>query len=199
MKKRVIFVLLAILLVAVMMAFAACAPKEKPNPNPNPSPNPNPNPNPEPTTKTILDLYGDVNKAKSATQIITIKNGTFEIAVETLNYNFETGKVTIERKVLNSSDADELYTTTTETKDITGNATAKLTKDLLKDVTETETKLTAKVANANLNAVFGIESTDVQGDASIELVAQGSHIVSITVSYTSSNGNAVEIVTTYVY
>ena len=194
MNKKIIYAVLIILLV-VAAVICACAPKEDPNPDPDPNPNPNPNP----TTKTILDLYGDVNKAKSATQIITIKNGAFEIAIETLNYNFETGKVTIERKVLNSSDADELYTTTTETKDIQGRNTAKITAANLNDVTETETKLTAKVANANLNAVFGIASTDVQGDARIELVAQGSHIVSITVSYTSSNGNAVQIVTSYVY
>ena len=187
MKKRLIFVLLAILLVAVM-AFAACKRDEDPNNNPNNNPD-----------KTILDLYGDIKNAKNATQTITIKNGTVEIAIETLNYNFETGKVEITRKTLNTSDADELYTTTTETKDITGNATAKLTKNLLSDVTETATTLKATVANANLNEVFGILPSDVQGDAKIELVAQNSHIVSIAVSYTSNNGNAVQIVTSYVY
>ena len=186
MKKRLIYVLIAILLVAVM-AFAACKRGEDPNNNPNNS------------DKTILDLYGDVKNAKSATQTITIKNGTVEIAIETLNYNFATGKVEITRKTLNTSDADELYTTTTETKDITDNATAKLTKNLLSDVKETDTTLKATVANAHLNEVFGILSSDVQGDAGIELVAKDSRIVSITVNYTSSNGNAVQIVTTYVY
>ena len=188
MKKRLIFVLIPILLVAVV-AFAACYQGE----------NPNNDPNNQTQDKSVLDLYGDVKNAKNATQIITIKNGAVEIVVETLNYNFETGKVSIERKMLNSSDADELYTTTTETKDITGNATAKLTKNLLSDVTETATTLTATVKSANLNEVFGISASDVQGDARIELVAQNSHIVSITVSYTSANGNAVQIVTTYVY
>ena len=186
MKKGLIFVLLVILLVAAV-TFAACDQNETPN-----------DPNKD-QDKTVLDLYDGVKSAKNATQTITIKNGAAEIVIETLSYNFETGKVNIERKMLNSSDADELYTTTTETKDITGNATANLTRNLLSDVTETATKLTAKVANANLNAVFGIASTDVQGDATIELVAEGTHIAKITVSYTSANGNAVQIVTTYVY
>ena len=212
MNKKIILAVLTVLLV-VAVVLCACAPQVNPNPDPDPNPNPNPdpkptpdpnpnpnpNPDPGPTTKTILDLYGDVNKAKSATQTITIKNGAFEIAIETLNYNYETGKVTIERKTLNSSDADELYTTTTETKDIEGRNSANLTAANLKDVTETETKLTAKVANANLNAVFGIASTDVQGDASLELVAEGSYIVSIKINYVSANGNTVQIVTAYVY
>ena len=178
MKKSLVFVLIAILLVAAV-AFAACRRGE--------------------SDKTILDLYGDVKNAKNATQTITIKNGATEIVVETLNYNFETGKVTIERKTLNTSDADELYTTTTETKQITGNATAKLTKELLKDITEKDNVLTATVSNAHINEVFGVSASDVQGDARIELVAQDSHIVSITVNYTSANGNTVAIVTTYVY
>ena len=188
MKKSLIFVLMAILLVAVVV-FAACNRDRKPNDDPDN----------QTQDKTILELYGDVKNAKNATQTITIKNGAVEIAIETFNYNFETGKVEITRKTLNTSDADELYTTTTETKDISGNATAKLTKNLLSDVTETATTLKATVANANLNEVFGILPSDVQGDAKIELVAQNSHIVSITVNYTSSNGNAVQIVTNYVY
>ena len=187
MKKKLIFVLLVILIVA-MMAFTACNRNRKPNNNDD-----------QTQDKTILDLYGDVKNAKNATQTITIKNGAVEIAIETLNYDFATGKVEITRKTLNTSDADELYTTTTETKDITGNTTAKLTRNLLSDVTETATTLKATVTNAHLNEVFGISASDVQGDARLELVAQGSHIVSITVSYTSSTGNTVAIVTTYVY
>lgn len=175
MNKKLIFALLAVMLVAVV-AFAACA------------------------TKTdILSLYDNVKNAKSATQTITVKNGSDEIAKETLSYNFDTNKVTIERKTLNNSGATEMYTTTTETKDITERNTAKLTADMLKDVTTTEKTLTAKVANANLKSVFGIEATSVNGDATVELVAEGEHIAKITVTYTSTNGNAVEIVTTYTY
>ena len=191
MNKKLIYVLLAFMLVAVI-AFAACHRGEDPSNDPNQDPNQNP-------SQDILALCESISDAKSATQVITVKNGSDELAKETRNYDFVAGKVTIERKTLNSSDADELYTTTTETKDITGKATVKLTKDLLNDVTETSTTLKAKVQGANLNGVFGVQSSDVQGDARIELVAQGSHIVSITVSYTSANGNAVQVVTTYVY
>ena len=194
MNKKLMYVLMAILLVAVV-AFAACNRGGTDN-----DPDKDQDQNQDQTQdKSILDLYDDVKNAKKATQTITIKKGADEIAVEKLSYNFETGKVTIERKMLNSSDADELYTTTTETKDIEGRNTANLTAANLKDVTETQTKLTAKVANANLNTVFGIASTDVKGDAVLELVAQGSHIVSITVTYTDSADNAVQIVTNYVY
>ena len=181
MNKKLIIALFAVAVVAVL-AFAACAPDI-----------------PGETPQDVLSLYDGVKNAKSATQVITVKNGTDEVAKETLNYNFETNKVEITRKTLNGSDASELYTTTTETKDITGRNTAKLTASLLKDVNKTETTLTAKVANANLNEVFGIAATSVSGDATVTLVAESSHITKITVSYTSANGNAVEIVTTYAY
>ena len=180
MNKKIILAVFAVLIV-LSVALCACTPKENP-----------------PST-TILDLYDDVNNAKSATQVITVKNGTAEIAIETFAYNYETGKVNIERKTLNSSDADELYTTTTETKNIEGRNTAKLTAANLKDVTENETTLTAKVANDKLNTVFGIAATDVIGDATVKIVREGEHIVSLTVNYTSANGNTVEIVTNYVY
>ena len=176
MKKKLVFALLTALIVVAFLC-CACA-KQEPS---------------------VLDYCDSISDAKSATQVITVKSGSDELAKETLNYNFVTGKVSIECKTLNSSDEDELYSVETEIKDITGKATVKLTKDLLRDVTETATTLKATVANANLNEVFGIFSTDVQGDASVELVAQNSHIVSITVSYTSNNGNAVQIVTSYVY
>ena len=179
MNKKLIYVLLALALVAVV-AFVAC---DKDNQD----------------ETDILALYDNVKDAKTALQTITIKNGSDEIAVETLNYNFETNKVTIERKTLNDSSADELYTTTTEVKDITGRNTAKISSDNLKDVTTTETTLTAKVANAKLNEVFGINSGDVNGDATVTLVSDGSHITKITVTYTSANGNSVEMVTTYAY
>ena len=187
MNKKLIYVLLAFVLVAVI-AFAACHRGEDPSGDPNQDPN-----------KDILDLCDSISDAKSATQVITVKNGGDELAKETLNYDFVTGKVTIERKTLNDSSADELYTTTTETKDITGKPTVKLTRTLLNDVTETATTLKATVKSANLNEVFGIQSNEVQGDSKVELVSQGNYIVSITVTYTSVNGNAVEIVTTYVY
>ena len=176
MKKKLIFAAVTVL-IAVALLCSACA---KPMPK-------------------VLDCCDRISEAKSATQVITVNNELGELAKETRNYDFVAGKVTIERKTLNDSDADELYTTTTESKDITEKATVKSTKDLLKDVTETSTTLKAKVQGANLNGVFGVQSSDVQGDANLELVAQGKHIVSITVSYTSSSGNAVQIVTTYVY
>ena len=176
MNKKLIFAILTVLIVVAIFC-SACKHHEK----------------------DILELCESISEAKSATQVITVKNGGDELAKETLNYNFVTGKVNIERKTLNDSSADELYTTETETKEITGKPTVKLTRDLLSDVTETETNLKATVKGANLNEVFGIQSNDVQGDVKIELVAQGEHIVSITVSYTSASGNVVEIVTTYVY
>ena len=180
MNKKLIFAVLTVLIVVVLMCSACVISGQDDN-------------------KDILDLCERISGAKSATQVITVKNGDDELANETRNYDFVVGKVTIERKTLNSSDADELYTTTTESKDITGKATVKLTKDLLKDVTETSTKLKAKVQGSNLNSVFGVQSSDVQGDANLELTAQGGYIVSIVVSYTSANGNAVQVVTTYVY
>ena len=173
MNKKLIFAVLTVLIVALICS--ACA---KP---------------------TVLDCCDRIPDAKSATQVITVNSELGEIAKETRNYDFVAGKVTIERKTLNSSDADELYTTTTESKDITGKATVKLTKDMLKDVTETSTTLKAKVQGANLNGVFGVQSSDVQGDATLELTAQSGYIVSIVVSYISANGNAVQVVTTYVY
>ena len=180
MNKKLIFAVLTVLIVVALMC-SACARNDQDD------------------NKDILGLCERISDAKNATQVITVKNGSDELAKETRNYDFVAGKVTIERKTLNSSDADELYTTTTETKDITGKPTVKLTKDLLKDVTETSTTLKAKVQGANLNGVFGVQSSDVQGDANLELTARGGHIVSITVTYTSANGNAVQIVTTYVY
>ena len=179
MKKKLVFALLATLIVVVLLC-AACTPSEQQNQN-------------------ILELCSGISDAKSATQVITVKRGSDELAKETRNYNFVTGKVSIERKTLNDSSADELYTTETETKDITGKPTVNLTKDLLTDVAEKGSSLKATVKNAKLNETFGIDSSDVNGDAKIELVAENGHIVSITVSYTSSNGNAVQIVTTYVY
>ena len=179
MKKKIIFAVFAVLLAVALMC-SACSPSGQ-------------------NGKKILDLYDSISDAVSATQVISVKKGGDEIAKETLSYNFVTGKVSIERKTLNTSDADELYSTETETKDITGDSIAKLTKDLLNDITATRTTLKATVKNANLNQVFGIQPSDVTGDAKIELVANDTHIVSITVSYTSANGNAVEIATIYVY
>ena len=178
MKKKLIFVALAALIVVALLC-SACNPKGE--------------------NSNILDLCKDISDAKSATQVITVNSGSDELAKETRSYDFVTGKVNIERKTLNDSSADELYTTTTETKDITDKPTVKLTKDLLSDVTETATTLKATVSNANLNQAFGIASSDVQDNANLELVANNGHIVSITVSYTSTNGNTVQIVTTYVY
>ena len=175
MKKKLIFAVFAVL-IAVTLLCSACARK-----------------------KNILSYCDSISDAKSATQVITVKNGDSELAKETFSYNFVTGKVSIERKTLNSSDADELYTTTTETKDITGGPTVNITRALLTDVTEEKTVLKARVSRANLDEMFGIQSSNVQGDARIEIVAEGEHIVSITVTYTSANGNAVRIVTDYVY
>ena len=180
MNKKLIFAVLTVLIIVALLC-SACVPNDQDD------------------DQDILALCENISDAKSATQVITVKSGSDELAKETRNYDFVAGKVTIERKTLNDSSADELYTTTTETKDISGKATVKLTKDLLKDVTETATTLKATVSNANLNEAFGIASSDVQGDAKVEFTAQGNHIVSITVSYTSANGNAVQIVTTYVY
>ena len=176
MKKKLAFTLFTALIVVALLC-CACAKKEP----------------------SILDYCDSISDAKSATQVITVKSGSDEIAKETLNYNFVTGKVSIERKTLNSSDADELYSIEMEIKDITNKATVKLTKDLLKDVTETATTLKATVSNANLNEVFGIASSDVVGDAKVEISAQDKQIVSIMVSYTSTNGNAIQVVTNYVY
>ena len=206
MKKKLIVTLFAVLLVVALATVCfACSPAGDDNDSnngQNNGQNNNPNDdqnNSQNNNQDILSLCDGLSDAKSATQVITVKKGGNEIAKETLGYNFVTGKVSIERKTLNTSDADELYSTETETKDITGGPTAKLTKDLLKDVTETATTLNAKVANANISEVFNIQSSDVTGDAKVELTAQNNRIVSITATYTSSNGNAVEIVTTYVY
>ena len=176
MKKKLVFALFTALIVVALLC-CACA-KQEPS---------------------VLDYCDIISDAKSATQVITVKSGSDELAKETLNYNFVTGKVSIERKTLNSSDADELYSIKTEIKDIAGKATVKLTKDMLRDVTETDTTLKATVLNAKLNEMFGIQASDVQGNANLELVAKNEHIVSITVSYTSTNGNAIQIVTNYVY
>ena len=178
MKKKLIFAVLTVLIIVALLC-SACVRKGK--------------------NSGILSFCDSISDAKSATQVITVKDSGNELAKETRNYNFVTGKVSIERKTLNDSSSDELYTTETETKDITGTPTVKLTRDLLNDITETEISLKATVKGANLIEVFGIQSNDVQGDVKIELVAQGEHIVSITVNYTSASGNAVEIVTTYVY
>ena len=175
MKKKILFAVFTVLIV-VALTCTACANKG-----------------------SVLDFCDGVSDAKSATQVITVKSGSDELAKETRNYNFVTGKVDIERKTLNSSDADQLYSTETETRDITDKPTVKLTSAVLTDVTETATTLKATVSSAHLNEVFGIQASDVQGNASVELVAEGAHIAKITVSYTSANGNKVEIVTTYVY
>ena len=180
MNKKLIFAVLTVLIIVALMC-SACVPDDQDN------------------NKDILDLCESISDAKSATQVITVNGGLGELAKEMRNYDFVAGKVIIERKTLNDSSADELYTTTTETKDITGKPTVKLTKDMLLDVTETSTTLKAKVQGTNLNGVFGVQSSDVQGDANLDLTAQGGHIVLITVTYTSTNGNAVKIVTTYVY
>ena len=176
MKKKSIFAVFTVLIVVVLLCSACVKPKS-----------------------SILHYCDRISDAKNATQVITVKSGSDELSKETRSYDFVTGIVSIERKTLNDSNADELYTTTTETKDIDGNATAKFTKDLLSDVTETATTLKATVSNANLNEVFGIASSDVVGDAKVEISAQDKQIVSIMVSYTSSSGNKVEILTTYVY
>lgn len=178
MKKKLIFAVVITLIVVALLC-SACNPKGQ--------------------NSNILDLCKDISNAKSATQVITVKSGSDEIAKETRSYNFVTNKVNIERKTLNSSNEDQLYTTETETKDISSKPSVSLTKDLLTAVTETATTLKATVSNDNINQVFGIDSSNVQGNADLELVADNGHIVSITVSYISANGNTVQIVTNYVY
>ncbi len=175
MNKKLLLAL-AILLAVTVCCFAACK------------------------DSSVLQMYQGVKDANNVVQKITIKNGDAILVEETLTYNFASGKLTIERKTLNDSSAEEAFTTTTETKDISrGDGIAKLDASTLSAVTDNGSSLRGTVVNNKLQTAFGIESAKVNGDAAVEMLAQDGNVIKLTVNYTSSNGNAVTIETTYAY
>lgn len=175
MNKKIILTV-AILLVAV---FALCACK----------------------THSLLEKYDGVKDAKNITQTISIKSGDTEIASEKRTYNMTTNKVEIERKTPSDLNASEPYTTTTETKDFTqSDAVAKLSGLTMLAVVETDTTFSGTVVNADLKTAFGVDGASVKGDALVQLLADDDgKITKMTVTYTSSNDNAVTITTVYAY
>lgn len=176
MNKKILSVIAAVLLIIATLTFAACK------------------------DPSVLELYDGVKDAKSIVQQVSVKSGSSEIATETLTYNFTAGNVIIVKKVLNDASSDEAFTTTTKTRSIQkGDGVANLTESTLSNITTTSTALKAAVANDKLNNAFGIEASTVAGDATVEMIADGGKIVKLTVNYTSSNGNSVEIVTSYMY
>lgn len=175
MNKKLLLVL-AVLLAVTVCCFAACK------------------------DSAVLQMYQGVKDANNVVQKITVKNGEATVAEETLTYNFASGKLTIETKILNDSSAAEAFTETTETKDITrGEGIAKLDADTLSAVTDNGSSLKGTVVNNKLQTAFGIESSKVTGDAAVEMLAQDGKVIKLTVNYTSSNGSAVAIETTYAY
>lgn len=151
-------------------------------------------------TPTVLDNYESVKDAKNIVQTITVTNGSTEVAKQTSTFNMASGKVTVEKKVLNDVSAEEQFTTTTETRDFTkSEAVAKLSGLTMSDVVTTDSSFKGTVANADLKTAFGIEVSSVNGGAAVELLAEDGKVVKMTVSYTSSNGNSVVIVSAFTY
>ena len=149
---------------------------------------------------TVLDKYEGVKDAKTVVQVIEVTNGGAEFAKETLTYNFASGKVTIEKKVLNDSSASEAFTTTTETKDITrGEGIVNLKGLTMSGVVTTDDTFRGEVANADLKTAFGVDGAKVKGGATVELLADGDKVVKMIVSYVSSNDNNVVITSTFTY
>lgn len=149
---------------------------------------------------SLLDSYDGVKDAKTIVQTITLTNGAAEVAKQTSTFNMASGKVTVEKKVLNDVSAAEKFTTTTETKDFTkSDAVANLKGLTMTAVVETENSFKGTVANADLKTAFGIETTSVKGDATVELTAKDGKVTEMKVSYTSANNNAVVITTTFAY
>lgn len=174
-KKLLITVAVAVLLVAIV-ALSACK------------------------GASVLDAYDGVKEAKTVVQTITITSGSTEVAKQTSTYNMESGKATIEKKILNDVSANEQYSTTSETKSFTKcDAVAKLKGLTMSAVVESENSFKGTVANADLKTAFGIESSSVKGDATVELSAKDGKVTEMKVSYTSSNNNSVVILTTFAY
>lgn len=175
MNKKIIFAVV-LLLVAL---FALCACKGE---------------------KTVLEMYEDVKNASGIVQTISIKSGSTEIASEKRTYNMTSLKVTIERKTPSDLDSSDPYVTTTETKDFAkSDAVAKLSGLTMTGVVTTQTAFEGTVANADLKTAFGVDGAKVKGDATVQLLAQDGKVVKMTVTYTSSNDNAVTITTTFTY
>lgn len=173
MKK--IFAVLAILLVATAV-LVACTPET-----------------------SVLDLYSAINTATRATQKISVTKGSELLASEDLTYDFAAGKVTGTKKTLNASDAATDYTETAVERDVGERGSVSLSRDALSNIVEENNTLTATVANASLAELFGIDGSKVDGSATLQLKADGTHITGVTLSYTSTSGNSVSISTTYTY
>lgn len=175
MNKRIL-IAVALLLVAL---FALCACK---------------------SNKTVIEMYDDVTSAKGIVQTIVITDGSNEIASEKRTYNMNSGKVEIERKQPAPLTSSDPFVTTTETKDFAkADAVAKLKGLTMSGVVTTETTFKGTVANADIKTAFGVENSDVKGDANVELTAEGGKIVKMVVTYTSANDNAVTITSTFTY
>ncbi|MCM1289880.1 MAG: hypothetical protein NC132_03500 [Corallococcus sp.] len=175
MNKR-IFAIIAILLVAVLaVSLTAC------------------------NKGGILDSYNNIGNAKTATQTVSVKNGNLEIASATLMYDFAAKTLTGERKFINDLNESEAWTTEAVNETLSGGATAKLSKDTVKDLKENGNSATCKVANADIKNVFGINAADVKGDVTLELTAANGNLSKLVVTYTSVNNNLVTVTTTFAY
>ena len=146
-----------------------------------------------------LEAYNKIGNAKTAVQSISVKNGNMEIAKSVLNYDFAAKTLVGERKTMNDLSADEAWTTVAISETLEGGATAKLSRDTVKDLLIDLNTATCKVANENLNDVFGVNAADVNGDVSLELTSDGFNLTKLVVNYTSVHGNSVTITTQFYY
>lgn len=152
------------------------------------------------SSKTVIEMYEDVKDAKGIVQTIVIADGSAEVASEKRTYNMTSCKVEIERKQPAPLTSSEPYVTATETKDfVKADAVAKLHGLTMTGVVTTDTTFKGAVANADVKTAFGVDGASVKGDVTVELTADGGKIVKMVVTYTSANGNAVTITSTFTY
>lgn len=172
MKNRKIFLAIAVLLVAIM-ALCACGENQ--------------------FAKTVLDAYANVKTAKTINQTIKVVKGSEELATEQLSYNLETGKVTYTKTPLNGEAASG------EKSFDKDSLAANLQLDSFNDVQEDAEngKLVCKMNAERAKTLYGLDG--VSGDVAFTFVMNNGKLGSLTVAYTTANGNGVTISTVYAY
>lgn len=191
MKKKILAIFAVVLSVCALTLFAACGDDVLTN------------------YEIVKAAYGDVSDAATAVKEIEVTDGSIVLNSRTETYTrTETGySLVVATRSLNEiGEGDGMYTeTTSPAQDVAADEVSFgefPAEDVLTDAVYNG-DATNMTVSATLSAAYaaelGLDSGDYSGSISVAMEISDGDFVSMEISYTSSNGNAVTIGFTFTY
>ena len=148
------------------------------------------------------NIQKSMQSVKTVTSVVTVTEGETQVYGfdRKIEINGSNALITEAESVLNASFEFARQPETQKTEKIDRNKLfgLNLKGDYLKDANLKNNVFTAKITSENLSKVFGSAVT-CDGEANLSIMVENKQLKSVTLSFISADGKAVELLVTYTY